>query len=77
MSIFRDHISEHTFDDIFEVITWSLHQCAEGTTDVCRHDDREYHQRYGDGHRRARQPLLVKSALCEVRGDWKMMGGSV
>ena len=74
VSILRDHVSEHTFDDIFEVITWSLRQCARGATDPCRHDDREYHKRYGDQLRRPNQPLMVKSALCEVRGDWKMMG---
>ena len=73
VSILRDHIGENTFDDIMDVVQWSLHWCALGTGPPCRHDNRCFAERYGDPHRRPNQPLLTKSALCEVRGDWKMM----
>ena len=73
VSILRDHIGENTFDDIMDIIQWSLHWCALGTGPPCRHDNRCFAARYGDAHRRPNQPLLTKSALCEVRGDWKMM----
>ena len=75
VSILRDHVSENTFDDLMEVIAWSLSHCASGRTPVCRHDEREFHTRYGDlpSVRKSGVALQVKAALCEVRGDWKMM----
>ena len=75
VSILRDHVSENTFDDLMEVIAWSLTHCASGRTPVCRHDEREFHTRYGDlpAFRKSGVALQVKAALCEVRGDWKMM----
>ena len=75
VSILRDHVSENTFDDLMAVIAWSLTHCARGTTPVCRHDEREFHSRYGDlpSYRKSGVALQVKAALSEVRGDWKMM----
>ena len=73
VSILRDHIGENTFDDIMDIIQWSLHWCALGTGPPCRHDNRAFDARYGDKRRKPSQPLLTNAALCEVRGDWKMM----
>ena len=77
VSLLRSHIGEHTFDDLFEVITWSLLHCARGVSPVCRHDDKEFDIRYGDrrknDYRHPGEPIGVRAALCEVRGDWKMM----
>ena len=82
-SILRDHISEHTFDDIMEVLAWSLTACGTGDAPPIRHDDREFDVSLGDRRSRSKddreqdrgelKKLLVRGALVEVRGDWKMM----
>ena len=62
-----------TFDDILELIVWSLQHLALGIHPARRHDKKDWMP--GDDVRRARakSPLRIKACLVEVRGDWLMM----
>lgn len=66
------NISDHTWDDIFVVLKWSLEILATGQWPTCRHDGAEW--RKSDSCRRAQRPLL-RAALCEVRADWSFLNG--
>jgi hypothetical protein len=70
----RKQISEHTWFDILSVLSWSLRIAAAGVWPVARHDESAFSK--ADCHRakQAGQPLGVRAALAEVRGDWKMFG---
>ena len=74
-------ISDHTWDDLMEVIAWSLQHAANGTWPRRRHDGSEFRTDKGDKTRlrKASQPgepekLGIRAALVEVRGDWKFFG---
>ena len=60
-----------TFDDVLDVIRWSLVQCFVGSFPSCRHDGEPWTQ--SDTRRKnMKGSLLTKSTLCRVLGDWKM-----
>jgi len=66
-------ISKHTFDDINNVIAWSMRHALCGSRPVCRHDvspwskhDRKRSKKVGN--------LPFKSCLNQVRADWDWMG---
>jgi hypothetical protein len=62
--------TDETFDDILEIIVWSLRQLAVGVHPSSRHDHKAWQP--GDQTRRSRagKPLKMKAVLVEVRGDW-------
>lgn len=71
----RKQITPHTWDDILEVLSWSLRHCFAGTLPRCRHDDSAFWN--SDAKRLAHYEKLrfrlgVRACLVEVRGDWKM-----
>lgn len=68
-------IGEHTFDDILEILAWSMKHCAGGIFPSCRHDMSSFGIMDAGRQKKAGQQLAggICAALCEVRGDWKMM----
>ena len=62
--------SQHTFDDILNVVAWSLRCAATGTFPEARRDQAEW--KPSDKKRQALsgQSLGCAAALVEVRGDW-------
>ena len=71
--ILKEHVGPHTYDDLFDVIKWSLEHLAEGTNPETRHDDLRFERWTGDASRQSGGALPFRAALCEVRGDWKFM----
>jgi hypothetical protein len=72
-AIMGDMIAKgETYDDLFDVLAWSLRSSAIGKNPFTRHDSRNWLP--SDNQRKAaasRQlPLAV---LAEFRGDWKML----
>ena len=69
-------MAEDTWDDIMDVVAWSLKYCAVGTLPTERHDGSAWLSH--DCHRRKRAAknsnMAGRAALVEVRGDWKMFG---
>ena len=62
--------SENTWDDLMISISWSLRHAHGG------YHPADNHERGPLDAKRARlagQMLRIRSALCEVRGDWKML----
>ena len=71
----RHLISEHTFHDILEVVTWSLRHCQVGAHPRAMHDRDDW---YASDNARAKQagaPLSAngdaKATLVQTRGEWK------
>jgi hypothetical protein len=70
----RKQISEHTWFDILGVLSWSLGLAAAGVWPAARHDASAFSKADCKRAKRAGQPLGLRAALAEVRGDWKMFG---
>ena len=71
----RKQISEHTFYDIIDVLSWSLRHCYAGTLPRCRHDGAAFwksDQKRKKLYENKDYELGVRGTLVEVRGDWKM-----
>jgi hypothetical protein len=68
-------VSEHTFDDVMEVIAWSLRHLLLSERPCCRHDGTAFGQ---SDARRAKPAykaaLPIRACLVQVRGDWDWMG---
>ena len=64
---------ENTFDDIMEVMAWSMRHLLEGTRPSCRHDGQPFNK---SDHKRAKKSgnLPFQACLNQVRGDWDWMG---
>ena len=67
---------EHTWDDIMEVVAWSLNHAAANTRPNCRHDNTAWLATDTKRRKLAETSLVLgaRAALVEVRGDWKMFG---
>ncbi len=65
-------LKHESFDDILELITWSLQQCAIGVFATERQDKQPW--KNSDAKRKvmAGKPLGCKGLICQVTGDWKM-----
>ena len=67
----RKHVSaRNTYDDILNVIRWSLTCCYRGEWPLRRHDGEPFGN--GDHHRRKRagDAIGARGLLVEIRGDW-------
>ena len=75
-AISRKQISTHTWDDILEVISWSLNHLATGTRPQERHDSTQFLKSDAWRKKMANEStqLRGRGALVEVRGDWKFFG---
>jgi hypothetical protein len=70
-SIPHSSFGEHTWDDLMEIIAWSIRLAWQGVFPKERHD----HQPFTESWRknRAGESLGLHACLVEVRGDWKML----
>ena len=66
-------VSENTFDDIMEVLAWSMRHLLQGSRPSCRHDGQPFNK---SDHKRAKKfgILPFQACLNQVRGDWDWMG---
>ena len=72
--ILPDHaVSDNTFDDINEVIAWSMRHLLIGSRPSCRHDCQPFNR---SDHKRAKKTgsLPFRACLVQVRADWDWMG---
>lgn len=65
-------VSEHTYDDILDVIAWSLQCSALGFYPCQRHDGSRFLPHDSKRMKLAAKALSAKGVLCEIRGDWMM-----
>ena len=66
-------VSDNTFDDIMEVMAWSMRHSLSGTRPVGRHDCSQFNS---TDSKRAKKigNLPFMACLVQVRGDWDWMG---
>ena len=66
--------AEVTFNDILEVLAWSMVWLAEGKHPLRRHDNTEFTlQEDNDRKKKAGTALGCFGFLCELRGDWALL----
>jgi hypothetical protein len=71
----RKQVSAHTWDDIMEVLSWSLRSCSTGVLPSKRHDGAEWLKSDRARAKAAESGTVgCRAALVEVRGDWKFYG---
>ena len=63
---------DYTYEDIFEVIVWSMEALAAGLWPSVRHDQQTWSKADIARKKQAGQALGIRGVLCEVRGDWSM-----
>ena len=68
----RKSMVQETWDDLFEILCWSLQHAAAGVAPLKRHDGAPWEQSEHRRRKRAGQGLGVRGVLCEIRGDWLM-----
>ena len=73
-AISRKQIGPNSWDDILEVVRWSLTSCFLGLHPHTRHDDTAWRKTDKARAKQAGKSLGTKSVLVEVRGDWKFFG---
>ena len=64
-------VTHHTFDDILEIVAWSLQMCALGKYPEQRHDDSPWIKSDRSRAALSGKMLGFRAVLTEVRGDWK------
>ncbi len=70
-SIPHSSFSENTWDDLMEVIAWSLRYLWQGKYPSQRHDNLPFKE--NARKRNAAKDLGLHACLVEIRGDWKML----
>ena len=68
LSLPHSKVCHETWEDVFEIVKWSLVILATGTWPLCRHDGTAWNNT--DKCRKTARPL-IRSALVEVRQEWK------
>lgn len=66
-------VTSKTFNDMMEVVSWSLRHLAIGLHPRTRHDGTPWATSDSKRQRNSGKPLGVRGALVEVRGDWKFL----
>ncbi len=66
-------VNHHTFDDILEVLSWSMQHLALGTYPTRRHNDDAFGATDAKRKKLAGKDIGISAAIVEMRGDWKMM----
>ena len=69
-------VSENTFDDIMEVLAWSMRHMLDGIRPSCRHDGQPFNKSDDKRAKRAKKSgnLPFRACLNQVRADWDWMG---
>lgn len=63
--------SENTWDDLMEIIAWSIRFAWQGVFPEERHDNQPFKESWRK--KRAGKSLGLHACLVEIRGDWKML----
>ena len=66
-------VSENTFDDIMEVIAWSMRHLLAGTRPTERHDGTPFNKDDKNRSKKTDKPKF-RACLVQCRGDWDWMG---
>jgi hypothetical protein len=66
-------VSEHTFDDVNNIIAWSMRHLLTGSRPVCRHDATAFGERDKKRAKKVCEALPFKACLCQARADWDWM----
>ncbi len=70
----KSHVAkQHTFEDVFAIIAWSMRHLALGIWPRERHDDAAFGTSDSQRKRRSGQDFSPRGILAEVRGDWSML----
>lgn len=70
-SIPHSSFSDNTWDDLMEVIAWSLRHLWQGKYPLQRHDNLPFTETCRK--KNAGKDLGLHACLVEIRGDWKML----
>ena len=70
-TLLQSQVSENTWDDVMEIVSWSLRHAILGKHPAARHDQQPWLKSDLKRARAASTNLRMKSCLVEVRGDWK------
>lgn len=72
--IFKKYVvSEHTFDDILTVFSWSMQHLATGVYPSHRHDGLPFGSKDSKRKKLSGKNIGITAAIVEMRGDWKML----
>ena len=71
LTLMQSQVSEHTWDDVMEIVSWSMRHAFLGKQPGARHDQQPWLKSDSKRSGMASQNLRLKSCLVEVRGDWK------
>ena len=64
-------IGPHTWDDLMEIVAWSLRHMYHGVNPSARHDGSPWLPSDSTRKNKQGKALGWNACLCEVRGDWK------
>ena len=70
-TLFKSMMSEHTYDDLMDVLAWSFRCSLHGFFPTTRHDGHSWLETDRSRQRQQGKPLEARGAVCERRGDWK------
>ena len=68
----RKQLSEHTWHDVMQVLSWSFTQLVVGLWPTQRHDGAQFKREDKRRAKHAGKQLGMRAVLSEMRGDWKM-----
>ena len=66
-------VAEETFDDLLEILVWSLRCFVEGRHPARRHDNQDWRSSDRKRAAQAGKSLGIRGVLTEIRGDWKCL----
>ena len=69
----KKFLRERTYDDIFEVLSWSFRCLANATYPSKRHHEKDWSKTDTKRKKLQGQTWGLSGALVEVRGDWNML----
>ena len=73
--VLPDHaVGPNTFDDIMEVIAWSMRHLVAKERPCCRHDATPWGNTDAKRKKKNNVPLPFRACLVQVRADWDWMG---
>ena len=72
VALSHKQFSPNTWDDIMEIVAWSLQHATAGLWPLHRHDREAWQADDVRRKKTAGSSLGARGLLVEVRGDWKM-----
>ena len=73
--VLPDHsMNGNTFDDVMNVIAWSMRHLVAGSRPCCRHDGTAWQASDSKRHKKNNDPLQFRACMVQARADWDWMG---